>query len=267
MKKTEYPSDLTGQQLSLIKPCLNIQRQSKWPLLDLVNAILYICSEGVQWRALPTSFGIPWQTAYWYFSKWSKEDCWQAANEQLVLLRRTARPGASPLPASVSLDTQTVANTPTASKDTGIDAGKRTKGRKRLFLVDAAGNLIYVLVFAASLHDGTQALRWWIEQLSNALLLQEVVRINGDAHFGGRFKKTMEQQFQIQVCIPKEPIEKKTNAAIPIHKKRWVVERTIAWETTSRRLARDYERKPSHSEAFCLISSIKRMLHNPICLN
>jgi hypothetical protein len=33
-------------------------------------------------------------------------------------------------------------------------------------------------------------------------------------------------------------------------KKRWVVERTSAWLVANRRLARDYERKVEHSEAF-----------------
>jgi transposase len=33
-----------------------------------------------------------------------------------------------------------------------------------------------------------------------------------------------------------------------VHRKRWVVERTVAWLTAHRRLARDYERDPEISE-------------------
>ncbi|MGW1008414.1 transposase [Streptomyces sp. NPDC002520] len=36
--------------------------------------------------------------------------------------------------------------------------------------------------------------------------------------------------------------------------KRWLVERTFAWLTRSRRLARDYERLPASSEAMVLWS-------------
>ena len=35
-----------------------------------------------------------------------------------------------------------------------------------------------------------------------------------------------------------------------MHPKRWVVERSLAWLTAHRRLARDYERDPAISEAF-----------------
>ena len=266
MKKTVYPSDITGPELELIKPCLNIRRTSKWPLLHLVNAIFYICREGVQWRSLPQNFEVPWQTVYWYFSKWSGEGSWQAVNEQLVLIRRTGS-GRAPLPHSLIIDSQTVANSPTATRETGVDGGKRTKGRKRLFLIDAAGNLLYVRVFAAHRHDGATALQWWADTLLHTPLLEQVATISGDQHFGGRFKQGVEKCSTVQVVVTRQLVDHTCEQHIPIHKRRWVVERTIAWETTSRRLARDYERKTLHAEAFCLISSIVRIIKNPAPLN
>ena len=41
---------------------------------------------------------------------------------------------------------------------------------------------------------------------------------------------------------------------------RWVVERTFAWLTRNRRLARDYERLPETSEAFIYVAIIRLML-------
>jgi transposase len=41
--------------------------------------------------------------------------------------------------------------------------------------------------------------------------------------------------------------------------RRWVVERTLAWLTACRRLARDYERDPSVSEAFIRWAAIAGM--------
>ena len=42
--------------------------------------------------------------------------------------------------------------------------------------------------------------------------------------------------------------------------RRWVVERTIAWLTRSRRLSKDYERCTASSEAMVYIASIRWML-------
>ena len=45
-----------------------------------------------------------------------------------------------------------------------------------------------------------------------------------------------------------------------VHPRRWVVERTLAWLTAHRRLARDYERQPEVSEAIIRWAAINGML-------
>ncbi len=45
-----------------------------------------------------------------------------------------------------------------------------------------------------------------------------------------------------------------------VHPKRWVVERTLAWLTAHRRLARDYERDPEVSEEMIRWAAINQML-------
>jgi transposase len=45
-----------------------------------------------------------------------------------------------------------------------------------------------------------------------------------------------------------------------VHPRRWVVERTLAWLTAHRRLARDYERHPEISEAVVRWAAINGML-------
>ena len=42
--------------------------------------------------------------------------------------------------------------------------------------------------------------------------------------------------------------------------RRWVVERSLAWITRWRRLARDHEGRPQSSEAFIKLSACRRML-------
>ena len=44
-----------------------------------------------------------------------------------------------------------------------------------------------------------------------------------------------------------------------MHPKRWVVERTLAWLTADRRLARDYERDPEVSEEMIRWAAISQM--------
>lgn len=42
--------------------------------------------------------------------------------------------------------------------------------------------------------------------------------------------------------------------------KRWIVERTLAWISRNRRLARDFERYARTAAAFCLLAMIRLML-------
>ena len=260
MKKTEYPSDLTEVQFEQIKPCLNVKRRSKWNLLHVVNAIVYVCDNGCKWRNLPHDFEVPWQSVYWYFHKWTAEGVWQGVNDSLVMLRRVDK-GGEPAPSLAVVDSETVHNSATATEAVCVDGGKKIKGRKRLFAVDSQGHLLCVRVVPACHHDGTAALLWWRKEVRKAPLFKEVKRIYGDKHFGGKFKKGVETSSVIEVITSHEQITV-TKDGMKLHKRRWVVERTIAWELCSRRLARDFERKPLHAEAFCYISSISRMLKN-----
>jgi transposase len=52
---------------------------------------------------------------------------------------------------------------------------------------------------------------------------------------------------RIVVEIMRKPAGQHGFAVLP---RRWVVERTLAWLTAHRRLARDYERLPEHAEAW-----------------
>ena len=260
MKSTEYPSSLTEAEFMQIKPCLMVKRRSKWPLLNILNAILYICNGGIKWRDVPHDFEVPWQTVYWYFRKWTGEGVWQAVNDQVVMLRRMEK-GGMPSPSFAVIDSQTVHNTPTAIAQVGYDGGKKIKGRIRLLVVDSQGHLLCVRVVNAALHDGTAALKWWKQELKKTPLLQRVERLYGDTHFGGRFKEGIEKQKGVEVITSHEQIGV-TKDGMRLHKKRWVVERTFAWELCSRRLTRDFERKPEHAEAFLYISSISRILRN-----
>ena len=58
------------------------------------------------------------------------------------------------------------------------------------------------------------------------------------------------------IAVVHKPADQKGFAVIP---RRWAVERTFAWITAHRRLARDYERDPKHSEAMIRWAAINLM--------
>ncbi|WP_314006072.1 IS5 family transposase [Xanthocytophaga flava] len=56
--------------------------ETRVPLIEIVECILYRLKTGCQWRELPTKEffsrnALHWNTVYYYFSKWSKADCWK----------------------------------------------------------------------------------------------------------------------------------------------------------------------------------------------
>ena len=67
------PTNLTDKQWQVIKNMLDSkERFRKYSLRSVFDGILYIVKTGAQWRMLPSDFA-PWQTVYYYFSKWKNE--------------------------------------------------------------------------------------------------------------------------------------------------------------------------------------------------
>ena len=64
-----YPTDLTESQWQVIEKIVDPnQRKRKYPLHEIMNALLYIAKSGIQWRMLPKEFA-PWESVYVYFRK------------------------------------------------------------------------------------------------------------------------------------------------------------------------------------------------------
>jgi transposase len=64
------------------------------------------------------------------------------------------------------------------------------------------------------------------------------------------------EQLGLDLEIVRRPAGQRGFAVLP---RRWVVERTFGWLGRSRRLARDYERKPEHAEAMIKVAMIRLM--------
>lgn len=70
-----YTSDLTASQWQGIENLIGVKRKSIWSLQLILEAVFYVTKNGVIWRDLPAGFP-PWQTVYWYFRKWAKDETW-----------------------------------------------------------------------------------------------------------------------------------------------------------------------------------------------
>ena len=84
-----------------------------------------------------------------------------------------------------------------------------------------------------------------------------------DGGYAGKLLPWSATWLKLTVQIVKRPDDLHTFAVLP---RRWVVERTLAWITSYRRCARDYERLPAHHEAtiyWAMITLMARRLARP----
>jgi putative transposase len=254
MHNKNYSSDLSLKSWQIIQTCIKIKKKTKWDLLNIVNAILYVTKNGCVWRDLPAEFP-PWETVYWYYRKWIKDGTWDTINQSVIIEMRQKQDRKA-LPSLAIIDSQSVKNSSTATQAIGIDGGKKIKGRKRFYMVDTLGNIVWTEVVAANKYDGTTACGLWDIANMQYPILKDIKTLYADGTFGGTFTQAMQTKYQIQVIIPDTPIAQKGN--MPIHEKRWIVERSISWMNNNRRLAKDYERNTDSAKAFITIANIRR---------
>jgi transposase len=247
-----YPSDLTDEQWALIEPLVPVLstqgrgtrggRPAKYPRRRIVDAILYLDRTGCSWRQLPHDFP-PWETVYFYFQRWAADGTTDRIHDALRNAVRDAA-GRDPMASAGAVDSQTVPGASTVGKGSrGYDAGKKVNGRKRHLVVDTLGLLIVVLVTAASVQDRDGGIR----VLDRAkMAMPSLVLVWADAAYSRRVQEFASRTLRILVQVVAKLVGQQGFVPLP---RRWVVERTHAWITGHRRMSRDYERLPAHSEA------------------
>jgi len=121
-------------------------------------------------------------------------------------------------------------------------------------LVDTQGCLLAVLVLAAHISDRDGALA--LLALYHARY-PHLRKLWGDSHYGGTLPEEAQTLYGMDVEVVRKPPDQEGFVPLP---KRWIVERTLAWLTRCRRLARDYERDAAYSEAWVQLASLHRLL-------
>jgi len=82
-------------------------------------------------------------------------------------------------------------------------------------------------------------------------------RLFADQAYQGEFVDLVQCSWNLDVEIVRKPQSHTGFVALP---RRWVVERSIAWTSRHRRLAKDDERLPESTEAFVYLAFIHLML-------
>ncbi len=238
---------------------------------SMVDAMCYVVRGGVPWRMLPKEFP-PWHQVYKTFQRWSEQARFERMHDRLRRMWRE-REGRSPDPTAAVIDSQSV-KTSAQGGPKGFDAGKKVKGRKRHLMTDTLGLLLAVVVHVASVQDRDGA-----HEVVNAGLEKAptVERLYADEGYAGACRTRLQaehpgltvevvrhpanrsvgRRVQAQQALPLPVFEPKTFVPLP---KRWVIERTNAWNDRPRRMAKDQDRSLQSSTAWIWFTEARRLL-------
>jgi len=259
--RKRYPTDLTDEQWRILEPLLPPARTQhggsprRVDMRAVLDTLLYQNRTGGQWEMLPHDL-LPKSTVYDYFAQWRDDGTWAKIVHQLRT-RVREHEGRDPTPSAACIDSQSVKTTEVGGTERGYDGGKKIKGRKRHVLVDTIGLLLVVLITSAGLDDGAAAIKL-LAQIS----VEEFPRLTvifGDSkyHNHGLEPWLTEHRPGWRIEVKNRPEGSSGFTPLP---KRWVVERTNAWNGRCRRNSKDYERKPESSAAQIQLSHLQLML-------
>jgi transposase len=253
-----YPTDVTDEEWAFVAPYLTLMTeaapQRRHDLREVYNALRWIVRTGSPWRYLPGDLP-PWAAVHQQAQRWIAAGCFEDMVHDLRALLRAAA-GRDPDPSAVVLDGRTLRSTPESGHRAGYDGHKRTKGSKVHAAVDTLGHLLALHVTPASAQERAQ-----VGVLANALqdaTGSSVELAWVDQGYTGEEPAEEAEARGIELAVVRLPAATKGFVLLP---RRWVVERSFAWATRFRRLAKDYERLPETVAGLHFVAFACLMLH------
>jgi transposase len=161
--------------------------------------------------------------------------------------------GREPQASAMILDSQS-AKSAEGGKEIGFDGGKLVKGRKRNLITDSLGLVVLAKVTAANVQDVHAGKQILSELKKRSELISRLQKIFADGGYRGDLLNWVKDELQAEMEIVLKLGDQKGFQVLP---KRWEIERTNAWISRNRRMARDYERLAETSEAFLYVLMIR----------
>ncbi len=253
-----YPSDVTDEEWAFAAPYLTLMTedapQRRHDLRAVYDALRWIVRTGAPWRYLPTNFP-PWAAVHQQAQRWIAAGCFEDMVHDLRALLREAA-GRAPGPTAVILDGRTLRGTPESGHRAGYDGHKKTKGSKLHAAVATLGHLLALRVTPANAQERAQVgdLADAVQEATgNTVELAWV-----DQGYTGDDPAEEAEARGIELAVVRLPGAKRGFVLLP---RRWVVERSFAWATRFRRLAKDYERLPETVAGLHFVAFACLMLH------
>jgi len=258
-----YPSDVSDDEWALVAPYLTLLPEASGQrvhlLREVFNGLRYIIKTGAPWRWMPNDLP-PWDVVYQQAQRWLNAGCFEALADDLRALLRLAA-GRTAEPSAAIIDSRTLRSTPESGARAGYDGAKRKKGSKLHLAVDTLGHLLALHATPANADDRAQV--GHMAKAIQAATNQSVELAFADQGYEGQKPKAAAAAHGIELQVVKLPEAKRGFILLP---RRWVVERSFAWATRFRRLAKDYQRYAETIADLHLIAFVCIMLKNAALL-
>ena len=253
-----YPSDLSDAEWALVEPLIPLAKRGGRPrdvnLREVLNAVFYVLSTGCQWQALPKDLPPRHRASLLHAVGLGRH---VGAHSLRALCRDARARGARGEPDRRDHrqpERQGCSKRGSALDPQGFDAGKKVTGRKRHILVDTLGLLLSIVVHPANVQDRDGARDLLCRARRSFPFIE---RIFADAGYQGpKMAKLISDTGRWTLEI----VKRSDAHRFVVLPKRWIVERTFAWISRNRRLARDFERYARTVAAFVRLAMIRLML-------